>query len=129
MPTKLSVIDLAPALTGEEGADKVARDLRHAAETLGFFYIVNHGVPEELMNGVYSHLKTFFDLPLETKMDTHVSKVNGGVRGYIGLYEQGNYGLDSTDRRDAAPGIYVHAARGLWCTTVHYPLQPLKIHI
>jgi len=39
-------------------------------------------------------------MPLEEKMKTHMTKADGGVRGYIAMYEQGDYGLDETDIRE-----------------------------
>ena len=42
----IPVIDLGPYLAGEPGAlDRTAKELRFALTEIGFYFIVNHGVP------------------------------------------------------------------------------------
>ena len=44
----IPVIDLGPYLAGEPGAlDRTARELRFALTEIGFYFIVNHGVPTQ----------------------------------------------------------------------------------
>ena len=44
----IPVIDLGPFLAGEDGAlDRTAKELRFALTEIGFYFIVNHGVPRE----------------------------------------------------------------------------------
>lgn len=51
----------------------------------GFFYVLNHGISEELKDEVFEQSKKFFALPLEDKM-----KVlrNESHRGYPPAVEQ-----------------------------------------
>ena len=43
----IPVIDLGPFLAGEEGAlDRAAKELKFALTEIGFYFIVNHGVPQ-----------------------------------------------------------------------------------
>jgi hypothetical protein len=47
----IPVIDLGPYLAGEPGAlDHAAAELRHALTEIGFYTIVNHGVPSTLVH-------------------------------------------------------------------------------
>ena len=49
----IPVIDLGPSLAGEPGAlDRAAAELRHALTEIGFYTIVNHGVPSALVHEV-----------------------------------------------------------------------------
>ena len=49
----IPVIDLGPYLAGEPGAlDRAAAELRHALTEIGFYTIVNHGVPSALVHEV-----------------------------------------------------------------------------
>ena len=49
----IPVIDLGPFLAGEPGAlDRTAKELRFALTEIGFYFIVNHGVPREKIRGV-----------------------------------------------------------------------------
>lgn len=50
----------------------------------GFFYVKNHGIPEELMEGVFRESKRFFNLPLEDKMDS----LHRDFLGYTPLYAE-----------------------------------------
>lgn len=58
-------IDLSK-LNGEEH-EKVVDEIARAAETLGFFQVVNHGVPLELLESLKDAAHTFFSLPPEKK--------------------------------------------------------------
>ncbi len=58
----LSTIDLA------DSAKQVAEKIDHAARTLGFLAIANHGVPDDLIARIWERSQTFFDLPIEAKM-------------------------------------------------------------
>lgn len=47
---------------------QLARDIRDACINVGFFYIKNHGIPEESILGAVEAGKRFFALPEETKL-------------------------------------------------------------
>lgn len=42
-------------------------ELRHALLEVGFLYIKNTGIPDELIEQVITEGKAFFDLPIEEK--------------------------------------------------------------
>nr|XP_043627034.1 2-oxoglutarate-Fe(II) type oxidoreductase-like isoform X2 [Erigeron canadensis] len=60
---KLPVIDLS-------SSDRIstANSIRQACMDYGFFYVVNHGVEEKLLQNVFDESSKFFSLPLEEKM-------------------------------------------------------------
>lgn len=62
----IPVLDLALA---DDPATKSAflRDLRAALMEVGFLYIKNVGIPDELFEKVVSLGRAFFDIPLEEK--------------------------------------------------------------
>jgi 2,4-dihydroxy-1,4-benzoxazin-3-one-glucoside dioxygenase len=60
----LPVVDLSLSVTWRE--DLVAQ-VRCAAGTVGFFWLVNHGVPEELMAGMLRGVRHFNEGPVEAK--------------------------------------------------------------
>jgi hypothetical protein len=44
---EIPILDIAPALSGSaEGLASVASQLRDISETIGFFYLKGHGVPQ-----------------------------------------------------------------------------------
>jgi isopenicillin N synthase-like dioxygenase len=64
---EVPILDLAPLLDG--GAlEPIAAKLRHACETIGFFYVANHGIPEPVFDGVFDATRRYFDLPLDQRM-------------------------------------------------------------
>ena len=48
--------------------DGFLADLRHAAHDIGFFYVVGHGVPQEVTDNVLEQARLFFALPLEDRL-------------------------------------------------------------
>jgi isopenicillin N synthase-like dioxygenase len=64
------VLDLAPLLAGED-IDGLAREVRRACEGMGFFYIRNHGVPAEVIEGAFAASRRFFEQPLDARMKIH----------------------------------------------------------
>ncbi|CAL9225723.1 unnamed protein product [Arabidopsis halleri] len=76
---KLPIIDLS-------SSEKLStsRLIRQACLDHGFFYLTNHGVSEEMMEGVLMESKKLFSLPLEEKM----VMARRGSRGYSPLYDE-----------------------------------------
>ncbi|XP_020205339.1 scopoletin 8-hydroxylase [Cajanus cajan] len=64
-PSDAPPIDLSK-LNGPEH-EKVANEIVRATQTLGFFQVVNHGVPLELLESLKDAAHTFFSLPPEKK--------------------------------------------------------------
>lgn len=62
----LPILDLSLA---EDPATKprFLADLRYALMEVGFLYIQNVGIPEELFKKVISEGRAFFDIPLDEK--------------------------------------------------------------
>jgi isopenicillin N synthase-like dioxygenase len=75
----IPVIDLAPYLAGEAGAlDRTARELRFALTEVGFYFIVNHGVPQALIDETFRQAARFHAQPIERKMEIRIDKHNVG---------------------------------------------------
>lgn len=50
----------------------------------GFFYLINHGVEDELIKRVFDESKKFFSLPVEEKMKLE----RKGLTGYTPMYSE-----------------------------------------
>lgn len=75
----IPVIDLGPYLAGEAGAmARSAAELRFALTEIGFYFIVNHGVPASQSRGVFEQAARFHALPPERKMDVRIDRHNVG---------------------------------------------------
>lgn len=65
---------------------ELAKEVGTACRDVGFFYAVNHGIDESLLNDTFDALKRFFDLPTEVKMEVHnqkTPKFRGCVYTYV----------------------------------------------
>lgn len=90
----IPIIDLGDYLAGKTGAlERVGADLRRAFEEVGFYFIVNHGVPRSLVDAVFEEARRFHDQPLEAKLAIKVNQHNVGylpVRGATTRHSQLN---------------------------------------
>jgi isopenicillin N synthase-like dioxygenase len=85
MTDGLPVIDLQHLASGEETAlQRIAGEVGAACRTVGFFYVVNHGVAAELTRAAFAQSAAFFAMPLAQKQALAIERV-GGNRGYSGL--------------------------------------------
>ncbi|XWS38615.1 hypothetical protein CRYUN_Cryun19dG0145900 [Craigia yunnanensis] len=76
---QLPIIDLS-----SQDRLSTAITIRQACLDHGFFYLVHHGVEEELINKVFELSKKFFSLPVEEKIKLAIKH----HRGYTGLYDE-----------------------------------------
>jgi len=66
---EIPVLDVGPYLAGQDGAlEQLGAQLRDALENIGFYFVVNHGIAQDLIDGVFEAAKRFHALPLEQKM-------------------------------------------------------------
>ena len=76
---QIPVIDFGPAFAGEPGAlHTVAAAARHACENVGFFYALNHGVSEALIDRAFAASRQFHALPLADKLKLRLDENNIG---------------------------------------------------
>lgn len=75
----LPILDVGPYLAGEPGAlEQLAADVRWIQENLGFFAIVNHGIPQELIDESFRQTAKLFEISMEEKL-----------RHRVGFHHQG----------------------------------------
>jgi isopenicillin N synthase-like dioxygenase len=66
---EIPTIDISSYLAGVPGAlKKVAAQLRETTESVGFFYLKGHGIPQTVIDRAFAESKRFHELPLEQKM-------------------------------------------------------------
>jgi isopenicillin N synthase-like dioxygenase len=77
----IPVIDYGPYFAGVPGAlERVAAEVAHACENVGFFYALNHGVPDELIGRAFAASRRFHALALDEKL---ALKLNENNIGYL----------------------------------------------
>jgi isopenicillin N synthase-like dioxygenase len=73
------VIDFGPCFAGVPGAlERLAGELRHACAEVGFFYLLNHGVPQALIDRGFAASRRFHALPLAEKLKLRLNENNIG---------------------------------------------------
>ena len=73
------VIDVGGYLAGAPGAlEAVAGKIRHALEDVGFFVIVNHDVPRDLVARTFDEARRIHALDAATKMSLRMNEHNNG---------------------------------------------------
>lgn len=81
----IPVIDAGPALRGEPGGlDAAARQMRQACESVGFFYLAGHAVPQAVIDTAFQASREFHALPLDAKLRL---KLNENNIGYLPVNE------------------------------------------
>ncbi|GGJ91980.1 isopenicillin N synthase family dioxygenase [Pseudomonas matsuisoli] len=79
MSLSIPLIDMAGVRERDEASVRRAgAAIREACETIGFFYIVNHGTPQTVIDRAMEAARTFFAYPVETKREVAVNKRHRG---------------------------------------------------
>jgi len=83
--TQLPVIDVS-GLRSSELSDRarVVAALGHACRETGFFYVVNHGIPETARDSIFAAARAFFSLPIASKSEYSIKRSRHN-RGYVAL--------------------------------------------
>ena len=88
MPRALPILDLSCRREGDLASlTKIAGQAGAACRDVGFFYVVGHGVNQDLIARAFEQSRRFFALPLAEKQPLAIEKV-GGNRGYSGMLHE-----------------------------------------
>ncbi|KAI3889897.1 hypothetical protein MKX03_017820 [Papaver bracteatum] len=99
---KLPLIDLSST----DGIS-TSKLIRQACVESGFFYLINHGIEDELIKRVFDESKKFFSLSVEEKMKLE----RKGLTGYTPMYSET---LDPTLKTgDLKESIYIGPLNGV----------------
>jgi isopenicillin N synthase-like dioxygenase len=61
---EIPTLDIAPFLAGEPGArERIGKQLAHISETVGFFYLSGHDVPQSIIDATFGEIERFSALP------------------------------------------------------------------
>jgi isopenicillin N synthase-like dioxygenase len=95
---EVPVIDFGRFLKGTPAERKeVALEIGRACRDIGFFYVINHGVPQKLVARIFAEAKRFFALPPERKAEIAIEK-SPCHRGWFAL---GGENLDPEKQKSA----------------------------
>ncbi|XP_059651887.1 1-aminocyclopropane-1-carboxylate oxidase homolog 1-like [Cornus florida] len=83
---QIPIIDLKGFENGGQHRQKIVNEICKASETWGFFQIINHGVPDTVMDGMIEGARLFHEQPGETKMELYSRDRTQNVRYYSNEY-------------------------------------------
>ncbi|KAM7462954.1 hypothetical protein LguiA_031075 [Lonicera macranthoides] len=63
----LPTIDLENINKDAKKHNEIVEKVREASETLGFFQVINHGIPDSVLEEVYNGVRRFFEQDVEVK--------------------------------------------------------------
>src|SRR4030095_6825215 len=109
--TVIPVIDLGPALSGGPGAlEATAVQLRGALETIGFFIIIHHDVPQDLIARTFAEARRFHEQPLAAKMGLRMNQHNNGYMA-MGKYAVWTSDVNTNDKPDLNEAFFIKRER------------------
>eukprot|EP00386_Alphamonas_edax_P009497 GDKI01031221.1.p1 GENE.GDKI01031221.1~~GDKI01031221.1.p1 ORF type:complete len:371 (-),score=71.63 GDKI01031221.1:163-1275(-) len=85
---KAATTNTIPIIDMRKSEQECAVDMYNACTQYGFFYLVNHGMSQELIDSVAQHSRTFFSLPLEEKERVMANMHDKNNRGYTPFREE-----------------------------------------
>ncbi|MBF6341387.1 isopenicillin N synthase family oxygenase [Nocardia abscessus] len=93
----MPIVDISRFRKSAREREAFLTELRYAAHEVGFFYVVGHGVPQRLTDGIFEVARQFFALPLEQRLEIENIR-SPQFRGYTGTGHE--YTAGSPDRRE-----------------------------
>ena len=83
LDSSLPVIDIHPLIAGTAARDRVAKQIGQVCREYGFFYIIGHGVDEELLQRLERLSRQFFAQAIERKIEIRMALGGRAWRGYF----------------------------------------------
>lgn len=97
---KIPSVNLADFLsTNKNKKQKFINEIGHAYENIGFVALKGHFLDEKLVSDLYTEIKNFFDLPVETKEKYEIPGI-GGQRGYVSFGKESAKGKKEADLKE-----------------------------
>ena len=97
---KIPSVNLADFLSNDPNKkQKFINEIGYAYETIGFVALKGHFLEDTLVNNLYSEIKNFFELPLETKEKYEIPGI-GGQRGYVSFGKESAKGKKEGDLKE-----------------------------
>jgi isopenicillin N synthase-like dioxygenase len=110
---EIPVLDLGGYLAGAVGErERLAAELGAAQQRIGFFYIRNHGVPQDLVDRMFAQTARFNALPLEQKLEIEIDlDQTGYVPMKAGQVDTGDVVARGKNKPDLSEAFWVRRDR------------------
>lgn len=97
---KIPSVDLRDFLSDDpQRKEKFVNEIGKAYEEIGFVALSGHFLDESLVKELYGEVKSFFDLPVDTKKKYEIEGI-GGQRGYVGFGKETAKGYKKADLKE-----------------------------
>ena len=104
---EIPIIDIGPFLAGQPGAlQEAGAAIRHAMEDIGFYFIINHGIEQALVDRTFEAAKRFHDLPLDEKMALHFDENSIGYMPLAGSTMRSS-SLNANNKPNLYEGLFI----------------------
>ncbi len=109
--TTIPVIDFGACFAGAPGArEATAAVLRDTLEHVGFFVMVNHGVPQALIDRTFAEARRFHDQPMDAKLALRMNEHNNGYMT-LGRYAVWTSDVNDNDKPDLNEAFFSRRER------------------
>ena len=107
----IPVIDFGPSFAGVPGArEATAAILRDTLENVGFFVMVNHGVPPALIERTFGEARRFHAQSMDAKLALRMNEHNNGYM-MMGRYAVWTSGVNANDKPDLNEAFFCKRER------------------
>jgi isopenicillin N synthase-like dioxygenase len=107
----IPVIDFGPCFAGAPGAlPRAAAEFRAALEDVGFLVMVNHGVPQALIERTFAEARRFHAQPFERKIALRMNEHNNGYMT-MGRYAVWSSEVNANDKPDLNEAFFCKRER------------------
>src|SRR5258705_3731845 len=108
----IPVVDLGPYLTGRPGAAAAtAAEVGRALQDVGFLVVVNHGIPQALVDDTFAEARRFHAQPMDAKLARRMNEHNNGYMA-LGRYAVWTSDVNANDKPDLNEAFFVKRERG-----------------
>ena len=94
---QIPIIDIGPLRSGQN-IEGVGQQLLAALKSIGFFYVSNHGIPEQVINTARAAARQFFAYPMARKNEV---RVNSSHRGFLAVGQAKMYDNARVDLKES----------------------------
>lgn len=99
---RIPLIDFAPFLSGDPaGRRATAQAIAEACETIGFLYLVNHGIAPAKLDAMFATARRLFELPTDILMEDELRCTPTRTRGFMPLQSRHYAGTGAPDLMEA----------------------------
>src|SRR2546428_7318329 len=108
----IPLIDLGPYLAARPGASTAAAaELDRALRDIGFFVMVNHGIPQVRIDQAFAEARRFHAQPMDVKLALRMNEHNNGYM-MLGRYAVWTSDVNANDKPDLNEAFFVKRERG-----------------